>query len=150
MFYVFFLMIRQPPRSTLTDTLFPYTTLFRSDGATALGQDTFAYAQGATAIGASAWSNGENSVALGSGSRASDANVVSVGNGTGNGGYPATRRITNVSDGIDDNDAVNVAQLQEVAKTADNTDHFFQVSDDPDNPGVGAYVEGINATAAGE
>src|SRR3546814_1344698 len=24
-------MIRQPPRSTLTDTLFPYTTLFRSD-----------------------------------------------------------------------------------------------------------------------
>src|SRR3546814_4980892 len=25
----FFLMIRRPPRSTLTDTLFPYTTLFR-------------------------------------------------------------------------------------------------------------------------
>src|SRR3546814_18658979 len=30
----FFLMIRRPPRSTRTDTLFPYTTLFRSaDGA---------------------------------------------------------------------------------------------------------------------
>src|SRR3546814_18970187 len=28
--FVFFLMIRQPPRSTRTDTLFPYTTLFRS------------------------------------------------------------------------------------------------------------------------
>src|SRR3546814_16705507 len=28
----FFLMIRRPPRSTRTDTLFPYTTLFRSDG----------------------------------------------------------------------------------------------------------------------
>src|SRR3546814_17956059 len=27
---VFFLMIRRPPRSTLTDTLFPDTTLFRS------------------------------------------------------------------------------------------------------------------------
>src|SRR3546814_16837833 len=27
---VFFLMIRRPPRSTRTDTLFPYTTLFRS------------------------------------------------------------------------------------------------------------------------
>src|SRR3546814_18281939 len=27
----FFLMIRRPPRSTRTDTLFPYTTLFRSD-----------------------------------------------------------------------------------------------------------------------
>src|SRR3546814_10521542 len=29
-FYSFFLMIRLPPRSTRTDTLFPYTTLFRS------------------------------------------------------------------------------------------------------------------------
>src|SRR3546814_8118028 len=28
--YVFFLMIRLPPRSTRTDTLLPYTTLFRS------------------------------------------------------------------------------------------------------------------------
>src|SRR3546814_10500916 len=27
---IFFLMIRRPPRSTRTDTLFPYTTLFRS------------------------------------------------------------------------------------------------------------------------
>src|SRR3546814_13188580 len=27
----FVLMIRRPPRSTRTDTLFPYTTLFRSD-----------------------------------------------------------------------------------------------------------------------
>src|SRR3546814_6092826 len=29
----FFLIIRRPPRSTRTYTLFPYTTLFRSDGA---------------------------------------------------------------------------------------------------------------------
>src|SRR3546814_1407604 len=29
-FFFFFLRIRRPPRSTLTDTLFPYTTLFRS------------------------------------------------------------------------------------------------------------------------
>src|SRR3546814_16747353 len=29
-FLIFFLMIRRPPRSTRTDTLFPYTTLFRS------------------------------------------------------------------------------------------------------------------------
>src|SRR3546814_5112973 len=27
---IFFLMIRRPPRSTRTDTLFPYATLFRS------------------------------------------------------------------------------------------------------------------------
>src|SRR3546814_6853952 len=30
LFYLFFLMLRRPPRSTRTDTLFPYTTLFRS------------------------------------------------------------------------------------------------------------------------
>src|SRR3546814_19577032 len=32
----FFLMIRRPPRSTRTDTLFPYTTLFRSHGRAAV------------------------------------------------------------------------------------------------------------------
>src|SRR3546814_19314739 len=31
--FCLFLMIRRPPRSTRTDTLFPYTTLFRSGGA---------------------------------------------------------------------------------------------------------------------
>src|SRR3546814_6578976 len=36
--FFFFLMIRRPPRSTRTDTLFPYTTLFRSG---------FGYAKGA-------------------------------------------------------------------------------------------------------
>src|SRR3546814_16876755 len=42
----FFLMIRRPPRATRTDTLFPYTTLFRSlqvveslQGARAVGTD---------------------------------------------------------------------------------------------------------------
>src|SRR3546814_1169237 len=37
----FFLMIRRPPRSTRTDTLFPYTTLFRSRQAR---RATFEYA----------------------------------------------------------------------------------------------------------
>src|SRR3546814_6081309 len=38
LFYLlfFFLMIRRPPRSTRTDTLFPYTTLFRSIAARSL------------------------------------------------------------------------------------------------------------------
>src|SRR3546814_20425560 len=39
LFYIlsfFFLMIRRPPRSTRTDTLFPYTTLFRSDASDGL------------------------------------------------------------------------------------------------------------------
>src|SRR3546814_11022119 len=34
---LFFFMIRRPPRSTRTDTLFPYTTLFRSLNARARG-----------------------------------------------------------------------------------------------------------------
>src|SRR3546814_6171625 len=37
-FVLFFLMIRRPPRSTRTDTLFPYTTLFRSDRAAVLAR----------------------------------------------------------------------------------------------------------------
>src|SRR3546814_13838707 len=35
MFVYFLLMIRIPPRSTRTDTLFPYTTLFRSEASIA-------------------------------------------------------------------------------------------------------------------
>src|SRR3546814_15918135 len=37
---MFFLMIRRPPRSTRTDTLFPYTTLFRSELAIAGDQQS--------------------------------------------------------------------------------------------------------------
>src|SRR3546814_11352211 len=36
--FFFFLMIRRPPRSTRTDTLFPYTTLFRSADADGTGR----------------------------------------------------------------------------------------------------------------
>src|SRR3546814_12097335 len=36
----FFLMIRRPPRSTRTDTLFPYTTLFRSYLTSRLGLES--------------------------------------------------------------------------------------------------------------
>src|SRR3546814_10064808 len=35
--FFFFLMIRRPPRSTRTDTLFPFTTLFRSSRSRASG-----------------------------------------------------------------------------------------------------------------
>src|SRR3546814_4730658 len=34
-------MIRRPPRSTRTDTLFPYTTLFRSGRATFVGDSIY-------------------------------------------------------------------------------------------------------------
>src|SRR3546814_8353745 len=36
---LFFLIIRRPPRSTRTDTLFPYTTLFRSTETMAMELD---------------------------------------------------------------------------------------------------------------
>src|SRR3546814_2749938 len=42
----FFFMIRRPPRSTRTDTLFPYTTLFRSAGGRADEAEDFQDAQG--------------------------------------------------------------------------------------------------------
>src|SRR3546814_18454429 len=44
---VFFLMIRRPPRSTRTDTLFPYTTLFRSAGCGELHPGVVARLRGA-------------------------------------------------------------------------------------------------------
>src|SRR3546814_14049729 len=54
---LFVLMIRRPPRSTRTDTLFPYTTLFRSALAVVLaaggcmgGQDDSAPADSATSM----------------------------------------------------------------------------------------------------
>src|SRR3546814_16980262 len=43
---VFFLMIRRPPRSTRTDTLFPYTTLFRSKSEALIPLEEFLNDQG--------------------------------------------------------------------------------------------------------
>src|SRR3546814_12070039 len=37
--FFFFLIVRQPPRATRTDTLFPYTTLFRSSWASTTDRD---------------------------------------------------------------------------------------------------------------
>src|SRR3546814_13831970 len=48
--FFFFLMIRRPPRSTRTDTLFPYTTLFRSTGGA--GIDTADYSASGAAVSA--------------------------------------------------------------------------------------------------
>src|SRR3546814_6588058 len=38
-------MIRRPPRSTRSDTLFPYTTLFRSHLVQDIGREILGYAQ---------------------------------------------------------------------------------------------------------
>src|SRR3546814_16365849 len=51
--FFFFLMIRRPPRATRTDTLFPYTTLFRSGAGRAaelLLRDEFGGAAGDRAL----------------------------------------------------------------------------------------------------
>src|SRR3546814_6866940 len=53
--FFFFLMIRRPPRSTRTDTLFPYTTLFRSQRNGAL---TGPFAPKLVALWLSAWNLG--------------------------------------------------------------------------------------------
>src|SRR3546814_16008999 len=41
--FVFVLMLRRPPRSTRTDTLFPYTTLFRSRPSAAKSRNYFEF-----------------------------------------------------------------------------------------------------------
>ncbi|ACC73453.1 ESPR-type extended signal peptide-containing protein [Paraburkholderia phymatum] len=73
----------------------------------ALGTGSRASEEGAVAIGYGALARFANSVALGSGSHADEDGVVSVGSPMDN----LTRRITNVADGINANDAVTVEQL---------------------------------------
>src|SRR3546814_12305746 len=51
----FFLMIRRPPRSTRTDTLFPYTTLFRSRRVVAFRSVAFLDCSEHVGIAARAW-----------------------------------------------------------------------------------------------
>src|SRR3546814_21120720 len=60
-----FLMIRRPTQSTRTDTLFPYTTLFRSAGGSEIGR-VEQYGQGAQAPERLRWLVGD----LGSGREA--------------------------------------------------------------------------------
>src|SRR3546814_920838 len=48
LFFFFFLMLRPPPRSTRTDTLFPYTTLFRSTGITTIAAGVLQLGGGGT------------------------------------------------------------------------------------------------------
>src|SRR3546814_18039634 len=82
----FFLMIRRPPISTRTDTLFPYTTLFRSPGSRA------ASGAAATAIEAAAARSGYAGAArwrdrAGRSARAAAARGVGREEGAGGGGW---------------------------------------------------------------
>src|SRR3546814_940712 len=49
--FLFFLRIRLPPRSTRTDTLFPYTTLFRSPCPRHLGAEALVSVSGDQRLG---------------------------------------------------------------------------------------------------
>src|SRR3546814_1145116 len=91
--------------------------LSRADGrnATALGAASWAAIDDATALGYGSYASAGNSVALGAGSVADRINSVSVGDAG------SERQITNVAASTEDNDAVNLAQLQEVAKDRKST-----------------------------
>lgn len=88
------------------------------------------------------------------------AAAVSVGDSTGT--TKITRQITNVAAGSDDTDAVNVAQLQKVAKAADEAKtHYYsvnkivpvgQINYNYDNEGAvadGSLAAGQNTIATG-
>ncbi|MCA8085893.1 MULTISPECIES: beta strand repeat-containing protein [Burkholderia cepacia complex] len=83
----------------------------------AIGAGANATGNGSLALGTGSRANGLNSVAIGFNSVATDANQVSVGD-IGN-----ERRISNVADGTEDTDAVNVNQLTEaIEKMSARTD----------------------------
>ncbi|WP_142688705.1 ESPR-type extended signal peptide-containing protein [Citrobacter braakii] len=70
------------------------------------GADANAQGADSVAMGSGSIAAAENSVALGTNSVADEANTVSVGSST------QQRRITNVAAGVNNTDAVNVAQLK--------------------------------------
>ena len=117
----------------------------RAEFATALGSNTIVYKKGGVALGFGARAYDENSIAIGSNSFAKEAidgkaylsdeevkaaaGIVSVGNPAykvGDKDFAANyRRIVNVAGGINDNDAVNVAQLKALAgKVTANADNI--------------------------
>src|SRR3546814_2744217 len=90
------------------------------------------------ALGPEAFAAADNSVALGALSDATRTNVVSVGSVD----RGLTRQITNVAAGTAANDAVNKAQLDELAGQVGATNHYFAAS--------GAQDGSDDATGTGE
>lgn len=77
----------------------------------ALGNGAQASGTNSTALGRSSSASGSDSVALGDYSVATEANEVSLGRGAiGSNGYIA-RRLTHMADGINDDDAATVGQM---------------------------------------
>lgn len=99
------------------------------------------------AIGGGSTATADNAVAIGSNSTADRANTVSVGS-EGN-----ERQIVNVAEGVDDSDAVNVAQLREA--TENLGDSMFQVNNskklaNPTTTGANSIAGGAGSKATAE
>ena len=97
----------------------------QGDNSSAFGSQAKVVANKSVAVGQGARVLAENSVALGQGSVVdkSEINTVSVGNST------TKRRVTNVADGINAHDAVNVKQLNEVKSSVDSVRKDLQKND---------------------
>ena len=97
----------------------------QGDNSSAFGSQAKVVANKAVAVGQGTRVLAENSVALGQGSVVDrgEINTVSVGNAT------TKRRVTNVADGINAHDAVNVKQLNEVKSSVDSVRKDLQKND---------------------
>ena len=97
----------------------------QGDNSSAFGSQAKVVANKSVAVGQGARVLAENSVALGQGSVVDkgEINTVSVGNST------TKRRVTNVADGINAHDAVNVKQLNEVKSSVDSVRKDLQKND---------------------
>ena len=90
----------------------------------AFGMHSKAEAEKSLALGYGSEATADNSVALGASSLANRPNTISVGDGN----YNLYRQITNVADGTEDYDAVNVRQLNAVeTKIGQVNNQFAQV-----------------------
>ena len=117
------------------------------DNTTALGDNSTVSAPSSVAMGANSIVSASNSVALGANSIADQPNTVSVGS------PGSERRITNVANGIDTHDAVNVGQLYSTGALAAALTGIMPLAYDPKartqvGVGVGGY-HNENAVAIG-
>ncbi len=81
----------------------------------AIGGASSATGNQGIAIGIRANVSAQNALALGAYSKATEANTVSFGDPDATGSNPKTRRLVNVTDGINDTDAATVGQLKKMA-----------------------------------
>ncbi|UFS55637.1 hypothetical protein LN050_07330 [Comamonadaceae bacterium M7527] len=91
------------------------------DRTTATGWRSQATGLNSVALGAYSAAKGKGSVALGAHSVATATNVVSVGSGNTTNHTTATRRIVNVSKGVEAADAATIAQVNEIISASNDT-----------------------------